>query len=42
MTEWRLTRLPLLEEGFDYFRGLERMGCVILLGFLHGEFQKRV
>jgi len=30
-----LTRLPLLEAGFSYFRGVVGVGEVVLLGFLH-------
>ena len=37
-----LTRLPLLEAGFSYFRGAAGLDGVVLLGFLHLRFQKGV
>lgn len=37
-----LARLPLLEAGFDYFRGEAGVDRVVLLEFLHLRFQEGV
>jgi hypothetical protein len=37
-----LARLPLLEAGFNYFRAVGGLNGTILLGFLRGDFPKRV
>ena len=42
MVWFGLTRLPLLEAGFNYFREVAGLDGVVLLGFLHRRFQKGV
>jgi hypothetical protein len=37
-----LPRLPLLEEGFNYFCGVVGVSGAILLGFCGVDFQNRV